>query len=487
MACTQSAFVHYCSVYSTISRKDFGTLSKLIGIKGTRDTRQYLMVPREKNISAQKLDINTPSSPTPIYTEFILFNANRLITNSINKCQTILDSIDRRRNFILCITETWLKEQMHLQGELDTYLAEYHVTRCDRDLNLGIKADGGGCITITSNNLPSREALKYSNGICELLITEVEVLNLYVCNLYRPSSATAAQFKDVIKRVAKFLDKEEQHNPNIIIAGDFNFPKDNITWEVENDVVVPIIHQKHKSLEELLSFADSLFLTQIITKPTRNESTLDLVFTNDPHSFLSTACLPSSVSDHKLVYNTTAYTVNNLPTEQNPIALPKIATFQFEDFDNNEFDEALATALSNINPTDDMGPADILQAMEKATVELAEKFKVPTSESSKPRINLPPAHRRKLFRKRSLLRTRLAKLPHLKDDLEPAILCIDQEIQESYKAQQVLSEKKAVDAIKTNSKSFFKYAQSKRQGKTKIGPLKTTSLGSTTTTKPQTP
>ena len=84
-----------------------------------------------------------------------------------------------------------------------------------------------------------------------------------------------------------------------------------------------------------------------------------------------------------------------------------------------------------------------------------------------------------MFRRRSLLRTRLAKLPHLKDDLEPAILLIDQEIQESYKAQQILSEKKAIDAIKTNSKSFFKYAQSKRKGKSKIGPLRTTAPDST--------
>ena len=139
------------------------------------------------------------------------------------------------------------------------------------------------------------------------------------------------------------------------------------------------------------------------------------------------------------------------------------------------------TALCNINPTEEMGPADILQAMEKTTIQIAEKFQVPKKESVAQKTILPPAHRRKLFRKRSKLQTTLAKLPHLKDELEPAIIMIDREIQDSYKAQQVLTEKKAVEAIKTNSKAFFKYAQSKRNGKTKIGPLKTITPGSTPT------
>ena len=49
------------------------------------------------------------------------------------------------------------------------------------------------------------------------------------------------------------------------------------------------------------------------------------------------------------------------------------------------------------------------------------------------------------------------------------------DIKDSYERENLASEEKAINAIKTNSKAFFKYANQKRKVRSRIGPLMTNS------------
>ena len=52
------------------------------------------------------------------------------------------------------------------------------------------------------------------------------------------------------------------------------------------------------------------------------------------------------------------------------------------------------------------------------------------------------------------------------------LLEIEKKLQESYRTQKKYDERRAVDAIKANSKYFFDYAKKHTKVKTKIRPLK---------------
>ena len=84
-----------------------------------------------------------------------------------------------------------------------------------------------------------------------------------------------------------------------------------------------------------------------------------------------------------------------------------------------------------------------------------------------------PRHRRVLMRRRTKVskqyhsETNAASKQKHSDELRE----IEKSLQTSYKSQLVYDEEKAVNAIKTNSKYFFSYAQKRNKIKTAIGPL----------------
>ena len=69
-----------------------------------------------------------------------------------------------------------------------------------------------------------------------------------------------------------------------MILGDFNFPF--LSWiEAEDSVIYHIksgakIDEKLRA-EKLLNLTNKYFMNQIITQPTRNTNTLDLIFLNN--------------------------------------------------------------------------------------------------------------------------------------------------------------------------------------------------------------
>ena len=80
------------------------------------------------------------------------------------------------------------------------------------------------------------------------------------------------------------------------------------------------------------------------------------------------------------------------------------------------------------------------------------------------------------MRKRTKLRKRFqeAKSEQQKNKLHSDLVAIEGQLQASYQNELKEEERKAVEAIKTNSKFFYSYARRHNITQTKIGPLQST-------------
>ena len=86
--------------------------------------------------------------------------------------------------------------------------------------------------------------------------------------------------------------------PNIIfvIVGDFNLP--SIDWSADNCLKCSDV----SCTGVFLNFYYNLGLTQFVSKPTHDNSILDLVLSNDPNCIGDLhVCIPFSTSDHSTV------------------------------------------------------------------------------------------------------------------------------------------------------------------------------------------
>ena len=126
----QGAYLHYCTINPHITKPVFESITGVIGIPKTR-SQQYKMFPRDK-VPKSTSKSPVPQKTAPRLTDLVLLNTNRLILSDFNKCQFILDTIDRKKNFVICLNETWLQDCKHLTGEIDRFFGEHHITRVDR-------------------------------------------------------------------------------------------------------------------------------------------------------------------------------------------------------------------------------------------------------------------------------------------------------------------------------------------------------------------
>ena len=68
------------------------------------------------------------------------------------------------------------------------------------------------------------------------------------------------------------------------MAGDFNFDKDVVEWKERDGVVYGDVKGERQSFQALMNLTNSFFMSQMISRPTRENNTLDLVFMTDVDS-----------------------------------------------------------------------------------------------------------------------------------------------------------------------------------------------------------
>jgi len=85
--------------------------------------------------------------------------------------------------------------------------------------------------------------------------------------------------------------------------GDFNYP--DIDWSS--------LHSQSKNGQSLLDSVEDCFLTQHVQDPTRSDSTLDLVFTDEPNMIDKVEIMGKlGKSDHNVLLWTADVKVNSL-------------------------------------------------------------------------------------------------------------------------------------------------------------------------------
>ena len=422
----------------------------------------------------------TPAQ-TPI--TLSLLNCQGLITiNGKNKSEFLHGLISATpTEHIVAITETHLLKEYE-DAEIIRGFSNYTLHRCDRDVNKGRKKKWGGTLLLTSRNILSTEGDHLSNGCCEILITELNELKITMITVYRPPDTTTAEFKEILEFARNYLTTHTCQD--IILVGDFNFPKEIVVWKETEDGVVPlpttyISDERKEQFQELLDFSNEHFLHQIISMPTRLDNTLDLVFTNVPAMLHSPISIPIESSDHCLIQAQSNYGSKHAakPTEDQD--QPEMAKYSFERADKDTLKVILQLAdLKNIVAN----APSVQKANEALTnkfVECAKKAKVPVKTNSP--ANQVPNNLRPLFKKR-IQTMRKLKSKHQSETYnvwKQNLNEINSEIIRIQEANNYEKERKQINNLKTDPAAFYKYAKESKDIRSTIGPLIDTANGNT--------
>ena len=139
------------------------------------------------------------------------------------------------------------------------------------------KIEGGGVIIYIDNDATYKPLISISDEMCSIVAIYLEELNLIVFMVYRPPPNNKStyhgdklekSFNDiVISNINKVIGKFQAPTPDILLAGDFNFPK--ALWDAGIGTVQPDNPCNRKSLQQLIDVASSYNLLQTVTEGPR--------------------------------------------------------------------------------------------------------------------------------------------------------------------------------------------------------------------------
>ena len=105
-----------------------------------------------------------------------LLNAYNLISSKKHKVKQLEALLREEKINILCIQETWMKDEI-LEAEI--HIDEFRTYRQDR----GGRRKGGGVVTYVSTDLTVTQEESFTNGVCDVIYVEIEELNIGIINL----------------------------------------------------------------------------------------------------------------------------------------------------------------------------------------------------------------------------------------------------------------------------------------------------------------
>ena len=119
----------------------------------------------------------------------------------------------------------------------------------------------------------------------------------------------------VISNINKVIGKFQAPTPDILLAGDFNFPK--ALWDAGMGIVQTDNTCNRKSLQQLIDVASSHNLLQTITEGTRvtksgHQNILELIFTNNHELITNMQIQPSEITDHKYIKCETSHKLSTM-------------------------------------------------------------------------------------------------------------------------------------------------------------------------------
>ncbi|MEL7079430.1 MAG: reverse transcriptase family protein [Cyanobacteria bacterium J06582_2] len=367
---------------------------------------------------------------------------------------------------------------------------EYHIPNYTPIISNRKNRSHGGVIIYLHNNMTFRLLCCESDNMCSFLAIFINELKLALLLAYRPPPDynIVNKFngphlensfeKVIIQNITNSITNLDTLTPDIILAGDFNFP--NARWS-EGLGKRPVGNSpESRMLKNLINTCDRYHLLQTInfgtrTTPGGNSNTLDLLFTNNHQLIKHITHHKSSLSDHSLITCETGHNLS-LNNNTNIPARPENSLKSFN-YHNANFENISRLfhlidwnqTLQNKNSNEKL---DIFLSKVQSIVESnCPRFSTRSGQSK----NKIPRHRRILFRRRKRKLKILNSLNPIKSrssHIQSEILDIESKLIVSYKEEREFEENKAVMNIKNNPKYFYSFARKHQIIKGDIGPFK---------------
>jgi hypothetical protein len=345
---------------------------------------------------------------------------------------------------LIAITETWLEDTM-IDSELN--IAGYTIFRKDRKQVRDSK--GGGVLLYVRdcfNAYYATELNGYQNESLwiRLQMSQTRCMLIGVC--YKSPTAKDEEVKSMYEAIEKASSCQS------MILGDFNCP--SIDWST--------LHCD-SSDQPFVDLTQNCFLHQHVHKPTRGNNILDLVLTTEPAMIEELQVLePLATGDHsKVMFQLIIETESN---EQ------KVDRWMFKRADFDEINQFLSLQdwdhlFKNKNVDDKW--MELKMILQK----VIEKY-VPKSANKRKQEKCPWINYK--VKKTIKSRNRLWKKYSNTKDYGYYLKYVEMRnnvVKEIRKAKNIF-EKKLVNSIKQNPKSFYSYVRSRAKTKDKVGPLK---------------
>ena len=327
--------------------------------------------------------------------------------------------------------------------------------------------------------------------MCSFLAIFINEIKLALFLVYRPPPDYTSgnlyhgphlehSFNDiVINKINNTIANLNTPVPDIILAGDFNFPK--ASWHEGTGIHPQGNSPESRMLSQLIDTCETHQLFQKITfgtrpTPTGGSNTLDLLFTNNHLLINHISHRLSSLSDHAII---TCHTAHNLPLNINPATPDTPNPTTLSSFNLNRGCKENISEAANSLEWDTIfhgkDNSEKRRTLETHMLEILEQNCPKYAHKPGQTRNKIPRDRRILFRQRK----RKLKLKNSMTTGNTRILTLTNEILDienklvvSFKNERLAEENKAINNIKTNPKHFYSFARKHQIIKGGIGPLK---------------
>ena len=368
------------------------------------------------------------------------------------------------------ITETWLNKTIKEDAEIEGY----KIFRGDRKE----KKNGGAAIYLY-DRIEADQICDISHKKCEIIaikIPEIQTINIVV---YRPPKTKLQEFEVILNKIQEIFSNLDKPDPTIILSGDFNFPfvnwkrmpNNSCSWEYISNTNATI--DEKQQFEKLMEICNNQCMLQTIEEPTREENTLDLIFTNEVSLITMIEVNKTKLSDHNMIEITTNYTIDEQPQieeTENLNSILRSINFQTKSIKWKGINDCIEiTEWEQIFENKDTieGGRDFEEIITKMCIENMPK-------KMKERKNKIPKERKKMLNRIKMLKRdkHRAYSREKKKIIENKIIETEEKLIEYRRKEKLESEKKAIDCMKENPRMLYSYINKQRNRQKEIGPFK---------------
>ena len=299
--------------------------------------RSYSQTNEHVEIMSESLNNPTGKESINYIPKFHVANIQGLISKNAlhKKLPFIRETCILEKPYFLAFAESRLNENIK---EAEFNIQEYSYCASHRQ-----NRKGGGVIMYINNKLTYRTLITASDAMCSMVAVYINELNLIVAMVYRPPPDHGTQYngelleksfrKIVIDNMYEMMNDYKSPVPDIVIAGDFNFPK--AVWKHGIGEAKATTRNENNSLQQLIDVASNLNLLQKISFGTRktksgNSNILELVLTNNHDLVSNIYGERSELTDHDYIICETSHNFNIDKDEQIETADTNLSSYNHE-------------------------------------------------------------------------------------------------------------------------------------------------------------